>query len=78
MEERKTEHSLVLIHVRFANDGSVLEIGERPVGITAQGWFDRLSHRPAIAYETLSGGRAVFRMTRDEVDSLKANGAVKA
>ena len=37
-----------VIHVRFAPDGSVTEIGERPASLTAQQWFDRLSDKHAM------------------------------
>jgi hypothetical protein len=77
MDKGSMEPGLVLIHVRFASDGSVLEIGERPTEVTVQEWFNRLSHLTSNRYETLSGGRAVFRMQRTELDSLKMNGAVK-
>jgi hypothetical protein len=61
-----------VIHVRFSPDGSVTEIGERPAGASAQAWFDRLIGRTGNGYQPLSGGRAVFRIPRAEVDSLKA------
>ena len=63
--------ALVMIHVRFAPNGEVTEIGERPAGTTAQGWFNRLSQHLGNGYQPLSGGRALFRISRDEVDSLK-------
>ncbi len=59
-----------VIHVRFAPDASVTEIGERPAGVTAQEWFNRLA--AAHGYQPLSGGRAVFRVPRAEIDALKA------
>ena len=62
---------LVMIHVRFAPNGDVTEIGERPAGTTAQGWFNRLSQQSGNGYQPLSGGRAIFRIGRNEVDSLK-------
>ena len=61
-----------LIHVRFSTDGSVTEIGERPGGTGAQEWFDRLIGRVGNGYQPLSGGRAVFRIPRAEIDALKA------
>ena len=63
--------ALVMIHVRFAPNGEVTEIGERPAGTTAQGWFNRLSQHSGNGYQPLSGGRAIFRIDRNEVDSLK-------
>jgi hypothetical protein len=60
-----------MIHVRFAPNGEVTEISERPAGTSAQGWFNRLSQHRGNGYQPLSGGRALFRISRDEVDSLK-------
>ncbi len=61
----------VVIHVRFAPDGSVTEIGERPQDISAQAWFNLLSDDAAFNYQSLSGGRGVFKLPRTLVDSLK-------
>jgi hypothetical protein len=63
--------SQVMIHVRFSPDGSVTEIGERPAELSPQAWFNRLAERAGTAYQPLSGGRALFRLPRAEVDSLK-------
>lgn len=41
------ESNAVLIHVRFAPNGAVVEIGERPAGTSAQEWFNRLSQHTA-------------------------------
>lgn len=62
----------VMIHVRFAADGSVTEIGERPGALSAQAWFNRLSDNAGDAYSALSGGRGLFRLARARVDALKA------
>lgn len=62
----------VLIHVRFNNDGSVLEIGERPVGLTPEQWFKKLSEKAGDAFQALTGGRGVFRVATDDVTALKA------
>lgn len=61
-----------LIHVRFQPDGSVMEIGERPASLSAQQWFAKLS-TAGTSFESLSGGRGVFRLTSDEVAALKAS-----
>jgi hypothetical protein len=61
-----------VIHVRFAPDGSVTEIGERPTSLTAQEWFNRLSDKAAASYRSLSGGRGVFRLERAQIETLKA------
>ncbi|PWB83295.1 MAG: hypothetical protein C3F11_07315 [Methylocystaceae bacterium] len=62
----------VIIHVRFAPDGTVTEIGERPVSLSAQQWFDKLSDKLGTEFQSLSGGRGVFRLTSDDLDSLQA------
>jgi hypothetical protein len=62
----------ILIHVRFNNDGSVLEIAERPAGLTPQQWFARLTEKAGNAFQALTGGRGVFRITSDDVAALKA------
>lgn len=64
--------AIVMVHVRFAPDGTVTEIGERPVETSPQQWFDRLSGEIKSHYQPLSGGRGVFRATRAKIDALKA------
>lgn len=61
----------VMIHVRFNNDGSVMEISERPSSASAQAWFNQLSRSTVDCYQSLSGGRGIFRVARDKVDELK-------
>jgi hypothetical protein len=63
---------IALIHVRFGNDGGVVEIGERPAPFTAQEWFDWLSNGVITdQYQALSGGRGIFRIARDKVEELR-------
>ena len=62
----------VLIHARFAPNGAVVEISERPAALSPQQWFNYLSDRAGNAYQALAGGRGVFRLTRAAVDALKA------
>lgn len=66
------ETQIVMIHLRFAPDGSVTEISERPTSLSPQAWFDFLSDNAATVYQPLAGGRGVFRLSRVEVDELKA------
>ncbi len=61
-----------IIHVRFSNDGSVVEIGELPEAVSPQGWFTRLSYEAGAHYRALAGGRGVFRLSRSDLDALKA------
>ena len=69
--------AMVLVHVRFAPDGSVTEIGERPAGATPQKWFDTLSEELKGQYQPLSGGRGVFRETRTRIEALKGGATVQ-
>ena len=61
----------VLIHVRFAPNGAVTEIGELPPTLAPQDWFNTLSTRAGGGYQPLSGGRGVFRLTPDEVAAVQ-------
>lgn len=61
----------VLVHVRFAPNGTVTEIGERPVSVSAQQWFNYLSRGTINCYEALAGGRGVFRIAREDMDALR-------
>jgi hypothetical protein len=67
--------AIVMVHVRFAPDGNVTEISERPSDSTPQQWFDKLSDACRSHYQTLSGGRGVFRATRATLDQLKGPAA---
>jgi hypothetical protein len=66
------ESQNVLIHVRFAPNGVVVEISERPTALSPQEWYNFLSDKAANAYQPLAGGRGVFRLTKDALDPLKA------
>ena len=66
------ESPSVMIHARFAPNGTVVEIGERPPALSPQDWFEFLSNNAGAKFQALAGGRGVFRLTRTEVDALKA------
>ena len=68
----------VIIHVRFAPNAAVVEISERPESLSPQDWFNCLSDKAGSAYQALSGGRGVFRLTRGKIDALKAESAQSA
>ena len=68
---------IVMLHVRFAPDGGVVEISERPAPNSAQAWFDWISLNVPDAYQALSGGRGVFRVPRDRLEELRAGIAAK-
>lgn len=72
------ESQNVLIHARFAPNGGVVEISERPPALSPQEWFNFLSYKAANVYQALAGGRGVFRLTRGEVDAFKAESAPTA
>lgn len=71
----------VMIHVRFSPDGTVMEIGERPSALSAQEWFNHLNKATLNCYQSLSGGRGLFRLPPEQLDAVKAhwnNGAGSA
>ena len=72
------ESNKVIIHARFAPNGTVVEISERPTPLTPQEWFNFLSEKAGDVYQTLAGGRGVFRLTRAVVDRLKQSAAPAA
>lgn len=61
-----------LVHVRFAPNGTVTEIGECPANVAAQSWFHVLSKQAGDGYQPLSGGRGVFRIDPDALATLQA------
>jgi hypothetical protein len=65
------ENNQVMVHVRFAIDGTVKEIGERPAEVGVQEWFNRLSVGAANYYQALAGGRGVFRVPSELIETLK-------
>ena len=67
------ENNQVMIHVRFAPNGAVTEVGELPSDTSAQKWFDSLSRGTVGCYASLSGGRGVFRLPREQLDALKVS-----
>jgi hypothetical protein len=76
MEEEAPQ---VVIHVRFHPNRGVIEIGERPKGKNPQEWFEFLSERVgAKTYQAFSGGRGVFRMSREQCDALRAEAEAAA
>jgi hypothetical protein len=68
----------VVLHARFAPNGTVVEISERPQDLSPQDWFNFLSDKAGDVYQTLAGGRGVFRLTRAELDALKQAAAPAA
>ncbi|MDO9708907.1 hypothetical protein [Paracraurococcus lichenis] len=69
------ENPEVMIHVRFAPNGTVMEIGERPQTVAPQAWFDLLSEKASDSYRTYAGGRGSFSLPRAAVDALKGAAA---
>ncbi|WP_448044907.1 hypothetical protein [Bradyrhizobium liaoningense] len=61
----------LILHTRFAPNGTVVEISERPDGLSPQAWFNFLSDKAGDVYQTLAGGRGVFRLTREELTALR-------
>lgn len=68
----------ILIHARFAPNGAVVEISERPPALSPQQWFNLLSDKAGGAYQAFAGGRGVFRLTRGAIEALKLHSAPNA
>ncbi len=68
----------VLIHVRFAPNGTVVEISERPKALSPNEWYYVLCDKAGSTYQPFSGGRGVFRLTAEEVESFKAESTPNA
>jgi hypothetical protein len=66
------ENDHVIVHVKFAPDGTVVDIGERPQQLSPQQWFDTLCNHTAGGYQPLAGGRALYQLPRTELDALKS------
>lgn len=63
---------MIVVHGRFAPNGTVLELGERPGTLSPQEWFDFLSVKAADVYRPLAGSRITFSLTRERLEALKA------
>jgi hypothetical protein len=73
------EENKVVVHVRFAPNGDVVEVGERVKGKNPQEWFDFLAAMyGGEHYLGLSGGRGVFRLTKEQLEKAKAEAAPAA
>jgi hypothetical protein len=72
------ESAIVMIHARFAPNGTVVEISERPALLSPQDWFDWLSNNAGDVYQALAGGRGVFRIPRDKLEAFKSASAANA
>ena len=66
------QNEKIMIHVRFSPNGAVTEIGERPAAVSAQEWFNHLSNTTLDTYQSLSGGRGLFRLQPDQLSSAKS------
>ncbi len=62
-----------MIHVRFAPNGAVTEISERPECSTPQDWFDHLTRTAGTSFQALSGGRGIFRIPDADLEATKAS-----
>ncbi|SFN91307.1 hypothetical protein SAMN05216573_12623 [Bradyrhizobium sp. Rc3b] len=61
----------IMIHVRFAPDGRVIQISERPAMLTRNEWFDVLNTRASSAYRPLSRGRGIFQLSRAAIEAFQ-------
>ena len=64
---------IVTLNGRWAPDGAVTNLCERPPALTPQGWFDHLSREAGDALRTLAGGRFAFTLARERLEALKAS-----
>jgi hypothetical protein len=64
--------SEVVIHARYAPDGTCIEIGERPASLTPQAWFKYLYENIGQTAQALAGGRLIFRVPASELPKLQA------
>lgn len=60
----------VVIQVRYNPKGDCIFCGEGPVGVSPQDWHNYLSNHLAI--HALSGGRAAFYTTFEDLAKFKA------
>ncbi|GMV56812.1 MAG: hypothetical protein AMXMBFR6_26170 [Betaproteobacteria bacterium] len=65
------DNPTTMIHVRFAPNGTVTEIGERPPALSPQQWFNLLTQEAGQHYQPLSGGRGLFRVQPEALVALK-------
>lgn len=62
----------IQVLVRFAPDGTVTQIGERPEGVAPQAWFNHLTRHAGDTFRALSGGRGAFRLGADRLEAARA------
>ncbi len=62
---------IAMIHVRFASDGTVAEISERPAPLSPQQWFNELSNGAPTLYQALAGGRGIFRLGKSQLETIR-------
>jgi hypothetical protein len=67
--------SEIVIHARYAVDGTCLEIGERPATITPQAWFKYLYEHVGETAQALAGGRLIFRVAATDLEKHQAAAA---
>jgi hypothetical protein len=59
-----------IVYVVFSNDGRVKKISGCPEGVAAQDWFNFLSRTTHDRYESLAGGRGIFRLEKEKIETL--------
>ena len=74
-EDKWRKSEMDMIHVVFANNGSVTKISGCPEGMAPQAWFNYLSRNTCDRYEALSGGRGVFRFELGELSRYSGEAA---
>ncbi|WP_374544582.1 hypothetical protein [Rhodoblastus sp.] len=64
--------SEIVIHARYAPDGTCMEIGERPTSVTPQAWFKYLYENAGDTAQPLAGGRLIFRVPAADLERHQA------
>ena len=60
-----------MIPRRFAPNGALTEIGQRPPALSPQQWFNLLTQAAGQHCQPLSGGRGLFRVQPEALVALK-------
>jgi hypothetical protein len=60
--------SEVVIHARYAPDGTCTEIGERPAALSPQDWYTYLYATVGETAQPLAGGRLIFRVPASDLE----------
>jgi hypothetical protein len=63
---------MVTVFVRFGPNAGVLDISDRPDGLTKEQWVKPLHTHAGDRYQSRAGGRGFFKISSAELERLKA------